>query len=241
MTADMGPIFNAVVHEHGGKNAFSATQLEIARVFASALAEGKVEPGAIAAWTGLLPPKQEAAPYDLSRLDNRELELLNWLTAKACGEVAARPKRHKRSARQHSADDLALVLDDHERRWRAAKARKKPELDILAVRGRIAELCGWLVSMRDLCGPEIAEAVGRMPSSAPTEAAGAFSPDAAVVQPGTGSGASTGNVVPLPRKSPPSVHDQPGSLAVDRPSYHDHLRGMSHNPYGGNDPYPYPR
>ena len=63
-------------------------------------------------------------PYDLTRLSDRELAMLDYLTSRAAGLAAEKPKRKRHSARAIRAIDLAERID------RLAAPRREPRAKV---------------------------------------------------------------------------------------------------------------
>jgi len=116
MKADLAAIFNALIAERGGPEAFDVTALAVARAVAAQLASDRPDGAELLRLTQLLPAKQKpAAEPDISKLSLRELATLERLCAKAEGR-AAPPPEPKVSKRQADADRLVAVLDAAEKR-----------------------------------------------------------------------------------------------------------------------------
>jgi hypothetical protein len=133
-------IFDNLIAERGGRQNLSVTHLSVIRTLAVALStDPPASPQTIAGLGALLPePKAAGAPtYDLSLLDDRELRLLEHLTALAAGEKRGKYKPERHSRRALCALDLARLLDRIE-----ANHRELTEADKNEVRNRIHFVLG---------------------------------------------------------------------------------------------------
>jgi hypothetical protein len=132
MSDAAGDIFRSLVAERGGAGQFDETQKIVALKLAEMLAsDAAVSAPAIVALIGLLPPKASdtEAPYDLSKLSDKEFAELDRLTAIAAGLKPSKPdkpRRHPlRSYREtwaaifaHDVDAIAGEIENARRRGR---------------------------------------------------------------------------------------------------------------------------
>jgi hypothetical protein len=157
-------IFTSIISERG-RERFDATQLAIARKLASLLAadDDNISAATIATLVALLPPKPEPndPPYDLTRLSDREFAMLDYLTSRAAGLVAEKPKRKRHSARAIRAIDLAERID----RLAAPRGEANGESwqldqdEALSIRAAICELVEPVATVTQIFERDIHEAV----------------------------------------------------------------------------------
>jgi hypothetical protein len=177
-------IFASIISERG-RERFDATQLAIARKLASLLSadDDNISASTIAALMALLPPKPEALidpPYDLSRLTDREFAMLDYLTSRAAGLAAEKPKRKRHSARATRAIDFAERIDRLAAPLREAKGEswKLDQDEALAIRAAFCELVEPVATVTQIFEKDIHEAVvarryfERQADKAANEAAG---------------------------------------------------------------------
>jgi hypothetical protein len=158
-------IFTSIISERG-RERFDATQLAIARKLASLLAayDDNISASTIATLMALLPPKPETPidpPYDLTRLSDRELAMLDYLTSRAAGLAAEKPKRKRHSARAICAIDLAERIDRLAAPRREAKGEswKLDQDEALAIRAAFCELVEPVATVTQIFEKDIHEAV----------------------------------------------------------------------------------
>jgi hypothetical protein len=160
-------IFTSIISERG-RERFDATQLAIARKLASVLAadDDNISASTIATLMALLPPKPEAPidpPYDLTRLSDREFAMLDYLTSRAAGLAAEKPKRKRHSARAIRAIDLAERIDRlaAPRRETKGESWKLDQDEALAIRASFCELVEPVATVTQIFEKDIHEAVAR--------------------------------------------------------------------------------
>jgi hypothetical protein len=148
MSSDVAVIFAELIAERGGRPAFNAVGFAAARALAKILAASEPPPrAAIAALINLMPPCRPSAEelWDLTKLTDRELEHLEYLARRACGQEPARPPREKRSPREIGAVELARMIDSV-----AAQNRKPTEDEQRNIRGSILRLMWPAATPSDL-------------------------------------------------------------------------------------------
>jgi hypothetical protein len=151
---DPQSVFDGLLRERGGSQAFDQTQLAVARKLAQLLADdGEVSGSTLTTLVSLLPPKpsdtEEA--WDLSLLTDEQLEELDRLAARATGTAPPTPQKPRRgpprrSQREREGQELARLLDSLEGEAdHAAKAKRRYALtddDLLHVRNLIVDMLG---------------------------------------------------------------------------------------------------
>ncbi len=162
--SDFAAVFDRLCRERGGVEKFDVIALECARKLAATLTgTEEVSPGLIAQLTAQLPEKtsEPAPPYDLARLDDKELAFLDYLTRRALGEKPPKPARKPRSERQIVAGELATFLDGVESAQRAAFSEGLGRRLLSAdererARNYLMQLFGLVANVAD-CFPEVIE------------------------------------------------------------------------------------
>jgi hypothetical protein len=148
--SDAATLFDALVSERGGPGALTVAQLATARAVARLLADDALDPRGANTAGELLkllpPPGALATETDLSRLDDRELDVLLVLTAKARGEPINAPIDVSRLSAEQRAELDALdaqrrAIDqeqrDREQRLRADVARLEGQLHTALIEGDV--------------------------------------------------------------------------------------------------------
>jgi hypothetical protein len=167
---DPQAVFDGLVRERGGSQAFDQTQLAVARKLAQLLADdGEVSGSTLTTLVSLLPPKPgtDEPEYDLSRLSDREFAELDRLTAIAAGLKPSKPdkpRRHpQRSYRQIWAEIHAVAIDQIEGEQAHARRCKRPwllsETDRIELRNAACFLFGLLALPAQVFAEEIEGAV----------------------------------------------------------------------------------
>jgi hypothetical protein len=129
--SDVEVVFASLVAERGGRSAFDAVGLAAARGLAAILCAGSPSASALSVLSDMLPSKQESgAPYDLGRLNAKEFRLLDFLLARARGEIKGAPPPRSRSELQAQLLGHALArLEDGCKPVWAVGPRREPTAD----------------------------------------------------------------------------------------------------------------
>jgi hypothetical protein len=209
---DPQSVFDGLLRERGGSQAFDQTQLAVARKLAQLLADdGEVSGSTITTLVSLLPPKPSdtEVPYDLSKLSDKEFSELDRLTAIAAGLKPSKPdkpRRHpQRSYRQIWGEIYAIDIDQIEAEQEHARRRKQPWPLSDGDRLIIANACGlWmgLLALPAQVWPDMIESAIHaerkrwLDKEAAALAAAAAAPAVPAVAPAPAPAPST-NVVPM--------------------------------------------
>jgi hypothetical protein len=144
MPKTLQDVLDGLIRERGGLVAFDTkamvTARALTRVLAAVSAGDTSKAASIPALEAMLPPKtaQPGRPWDLSKLNNKQLALLDKLACIATGEAVPKSEHRPRSRRYWLAQDLARVLDNGVT-GEIGMAEASPET-LIEVRGLVTDL-----------------------------------------------------------------------------------------------------
>ena len=125
-------VFDSLLRERGGPAKFDAVSLAAARGLSALLTAGNPSAAALSVLSDLLPPKAEAKPYDIGRLNDKELRLLHHLMSIASGEKRGALPPRSRSELQCQLIGHALARLEAGgcvAKWKPASSGRQPTAD----------------------------------------------------------------------------------------------------------------